>query len=362
MNFEVGEDFFIDSVIESDDQEIAQEEVISDPFIDTDETLETESQEIVNEKNLDESKEDSTNEEEEEKIDQEELETISNNEQLELQALISSAKYIAERKGVLDNIDFSNIQNADEVADLLDSFDDLDEAVAFEKVKQSDATIGKIIDYISSTGKTDGILNFLTNSKQIASLDITTESGARSLIESYYTDVVKYNEDLVSKKIKSLEAKDSLMEEAEDLKPLYQEHLDKELERKRLSAEQEKTIELQELKKKETAFINVLKENKYQQQEAVELYNTAFKRIVYPDGTKKFLIDAKIEKLKENPESFLNLTEFILDPKKYQEKIISRKGSEITAKNLNKRLSIAPKVLNKVQQSTSKETSRLTFN
>jgi hypothetical protein len=247
-------------------------------------------------------------------------------------------KYLAERRGVSDQIDYTNIESAEDIQEVLDSFDDLDQALAAERLKQSDKTIAQIVNYVERGGRPEEIISFLTQAKELSEIDITSETGSKTLLKDYYKNILGFSDDIVAKKIKKLEDNDLLNEEAEDTLPLYQEHLNKQMEQKAKKLEQEKKREKLITQQKQTAFVEQLKANKYSQHIATQFYQTAFSEVVLNNGDKVPLLDAKINQLKSSPEGLLKLASFVTDSKFYDEQVLANKGSEIVTKQTKQRL------------------------
>jgi hypothetical protein len=277
---------------------------------------------------------------EEEEEEEENTEPAPNPEDDEarLSVGIGFLKYLAERRGVSDQIDYTNIESAEDIQEVLDSFDDLDQALAAERLKQSDKTIAQIVNYVERGGKPEEIISFLTQAKELSEIDITSETGSKTLLKDYYKNILGFSDDVIAKKIKKLEDNDLLNEEAEDTLPLYQEHLNKQMEEKAKKLEQEKKREKLITQQKQTAFVEQLKANKYSQHIATQFYQTAFGEVVLNNGDKVPLLDAKINQLKSSPEGLLKLASFVTDSKFYDEQVLANKGSEIVTKQTKQRL------------------------
>lgn len=301
--------------------------------------------------------------EEEENKNEEEENPVEIDKELELAAAIGQLQYLAKRKGVEDKIDYEKISNLDDVADLLDDLEEFDKVMAVEGLKQTNDTIAKIVDFLDKDGKPEEILEYLTTSKEIAAIDATTEVGAKELIKQYYTKVVKYPAETINKKLQKLEDNDMLLSEAEDLSPLYQEHLNKEIEQKTKKLEEDNRLKQIRQDEYKTQFIDVLKQNKIPREAATELFNTAFSTVALQSGEKKVLLDAKFEQMKANPANLLKLVTFINNPEQYDAQLIANKGSEIVKKVTTQRLQISNNIKNKNSGAPASERSnKLTFN
>lgn len=281
-----------------------------------------------------EKQEEQEEEQEEEELEEEEKEKIDP----QLNAGISIARFIAQKKGVDEQIDFDAIESIEDLQDVLDSFDDLDSAIAVERLKQTDSTIAKIVDYVQKGGNSNDIIGILTQSKEIAAIDIETESGCKQVLKDYYKKVVGFDDEKVAARIKKFEDSDMLMEEAKDILPLYQEKLNKEVEEKTAQLEKEKIIKENKLKQTQIDFVEQLKANKYSREVASRFYQTAFSDVALPDGTRMNLLDAKIKQLRETPEGLFKLSSFLTDTDFYDNQVIATKGSKIIADKTSKRL------------------------
>lgn len=289
---------------------------------------------------LEESEEEKTGEEENE--DEEKSEeapvVLEEDEEAKLSVGIGFLKYLAERRGVSEQIDYESIESAEDIQDVLDSFDELDQALASERLKQSDKTVAKIVDYIEKGGKPEEIVSFLTQAKELSQIDISSEAGSRNLLKEYYKNILGFKDDVIAKKIKKLEDSESLQEEAEDTLPLYQEHLDKQMEEKSKKLEEEKRKQKLITQQKQAAFVEKLKADKYSSQVATQFYQTAFGDVVLENGEKIPLLEARINKLKSTPEGLLKLASFVTDSDFYDKQVLANKGSEIVTEQTKKRL------------------------
>jgi hypothetical protein len=264
--------------------------------------------------------------------------TDEEDDEVKLSVGIGFLKYLAERRGVSEQIDYEKIESTEDLQEVLDSFDELDEALASQRLKQSDKTVAQIVDYIEKGGKPEEIVSYLTQAKELSQVDITTETGSKTLLKDYYKNILGFSEETVAKKIKKLEDNDLLKDEAEDTLPLYQEHLNKQMEDKAKKLEEEKKRQKIVTQQKQTAFVEQLKANKYSNQIATQFYQTAFSEVVLGNGDKVPLLQAKIDQLKSTPEGLLKLASFVTDTKFYDEQVLANKGSEIVTKQTKQRL------------------------
>ena len=111
-------------------------------------------------------------------------------------------QYLAQRKGIAADIDFDTIKTEDDIADLVEAIEELDEASAFERIKSSNKEIKKVVEYLQAGGDSTKISKLLTEQEEILSIDVTTESGAKSLLKQYYKNVLGFEDDAIEKRIK----------------------------------------------------------------------------------------------------------------------------------------------------------------
>lgn len=297
--------------------------------------------------------EDSETEESEETKDSEEIKDSKEEEkeesneapdELKLSAAKSIIGFLAERKGVLDEETANGIEaieTLEEIEEFLENLTEYDNVSAVHRLKQTDATIAKIVEYIEAGGEGDDVIKHLTQVQTVASMDVTTESGAKELLKAYYSDVLGFSEEVINKRLRKFEEGDQLLTEAEDIQPLFQEHLNKKLDEKTKEVELSERIKQEEIKIKETNFIKNLQANKYSRDVASELFNTAFRSGKLQDGSSVTIFDHKLNGLKSNPNTFLKLVEFINNPERYDAQILANKGSEIVMAATKQRLVIS---------------------
>jgi hypothetical protein len=247
-------------------------------------------------------------------------------------------QYLAERKGIADEIDFSTIKTEEDIADLVEAIDEFDQNQALENVKSVDKNIGRIIDYLQAGGDKNRISDLLVEQREVLELDVTTEDGAKSLLRQYYKNVLGFEDDAINKRINRFINNGQLQEEAEDIKPLYDKNIEARqeelIEQARLNQQKEKQL----LRNRQQDFVKLLQDNKVSKSVAQNYYQVAFGQRELQDGTKISELDYKFQIMQRNPNNYLKLVEFMADPNLYDKKILQNKANAQVNEQHNKRI------------------------
>lgn len=247
-------------------------------------------------------------------------------------------QYLAERKGIAGEIDFDTIKTEDDIADLVEAIEEFDQTQALENVKAVDKNIGKIIDYLQAGGDKSKISDLLVEQKEILEIDVTTEEGAKTLLKQYYKNVLGFDDDAVTKRIKRFADNGQLQEEAEDIKPLYDKNLESRQEKlvqeARVKQEKEKVV----LKQRQQDFVKLLQDNKVGRSVAQNYYQVAFGQRELEDGSRIGELDYKFQIMQRDPNNYLKLVEFMADPTLYDKRVVQTKANLQVNEQHNKRI------------------------
>lgn len=257
---------------------------------------------------------------------------------LKVEASKAVLQYLAERKGIASEIDFETIKSEDDIADLVEAIEEYDEVSAIERIKSSNKEIKKVVEYLQAGGDTAKISKLLAEQEEILELDVTTEDGAKTLLKQYYKNVLGFDDEAITKRIKRFTDNGQLQEEAEDVKPLYDKNIEsrqqKLVEETQKAAEKEKLV----VQKRQQDFVKLLTENKVSRTVAQNYWNVAFGQRELEDGTRIGELDYKFQIMQRDPQSYLKLVEFMADPTLYDKKVLQTKSNAQVNEQHNKRI------------------------
>jgi len=247
-------------------------------------------------------------------------------------------QYLAERKGIADEIDFSTIKTEEDIADLVEAIDEFDQNQALENVKSVDKNIGKIIDYLQAGGDKNRISDLLIEQREVLELDVTTEEGAKSILKQYYKNVLGFDDDAINKRIKRFVDNGQLQEEAEDIKPLYDKNIESRQEKLVQEARKQQEREKIVLKQRQQDFVKLLQDNKVHKSVAQNYYQVAFGQRELQDGSRIGELDYKFQIMQRDPNHYLKLVEFMADPVLYDKRVLQNKANIQVNEQYNKRI------------------------
>lgn len=267
-------------------------------------------------------------------------------------------KYLAERKGIAEDIDFDSIKSEDDIADLVEAMEEFDEAHAFERIKSTNKDIKKVVEYLQSGGDGTKISKLLIEQEEFHDLDVTTEDGAKTLLKQYYKNVLGFDDEAINKRIKRFVDNGQLQEEAEDVKPLYDKNIEQRQQKLIEEAQKEKEKEKLVLKQRQQDFLKLLNENKVSQAVAKNYWGVAFGQRELEDGTRIGELDYKFQLMQRDPQQYLKLVEFMADPNLYDKRVLQTKANQQVTEQHNKRINFnsnkSPEVAEPIKENKPK--------
>ena len=257
---------------------------------------------------------------------------------LKIEAGVAILKYLAEVKGIGEEIDFDSIKDEDDMADLVEAFKEYDEVSAIERIKSSNKDLKKVIEFIEAGVDTSKIGKLLTEQEEVLELNTSTEDGAKTLLRKYYKNVLGFDDDVIDKRIKKFSDNGQLQEEAEDIKPLYDKDLEKR--QQKVMDESQKQLEKEKvlLKQRQQDFIKLLNDNKVSKSVAQNYWQVAFGQRELEDGTRIGELDYKFQVMQRDPQQYLKLVEFVANPDLYDKRVLQNKNTTLVKEQHTKRI------------------------
>lgn len=189
-----------------------------------------------------------------------------------------------------------------------------------------------IIEFVSSGGNPDEIIDLFKEQKQVESISVDSVEGQKEMIRHYYSDVLGWKSEKIEKFINSRLVEDELESEAKEAKELFGNYYKKEAER--LTKDQEAFVQKQ--KDAEQAFeqniktaIKDRKDLHPNDKRMVEDYLLNYDQRL-PNGNlvNKFYLN--FAKMQQNPQDYIDLVMFVMDKQKFVQKLQTQEKNKAT--------------------------------
>ena len=223
-------------------------------------------------------------------------------------------------------------------ADLVKKQDDYRVSNMFNEMLDSTGEYGKaIISHIKGGGNPDEIIDLFKEQKQISQIDTSSESGKQTLIEKYYTDILGWKPEKVTKTVKRLITDNEIDSEFTDVKEMYNEHYQKELD---TLTRENKQKELDNINKQKVFVTNI--------QSALDADSTLSTREKsaiagsildfrhkLDNGQKVNDFYIKFAEKQADPKEYVDLVRFVMDKKGYLASISKTESTKANASAFN---------------------------
>lgn len=288
-----------------------------------------------------EEKKEDPKEEKKEEVKEEKPKEVTEEEKAQTSGILKSTVNYLIEKGIWKDFDKRDeIEFTDELyADLSATQAEARVTELFEELVDSTGDYGKaIISHIKNGGNPDEIIDLFKEQKQIQAFDVSSESGQKSLIERYYTDVVGWNKAKIDEFITFKQTKeDGLESEAKEVQEKFDGLYSKQL--KQLQ-EDEKQKEKQLIKQQEEYKTALSKEidtfENFTEKDRKLVKNSLLKfDKKLKDGTKVNDFYVKFYEIQNNPKDYVELVHFVMDKEGYNKKVNAKKGTEAVEKSWN---------------------------
>lgn len=293
------------------------------------------------EEKKDDPKEEKKEEKKEEPKDEKKEKEVTDEEKAQTSGILkSTVNYLIEKGIWKDFDDRDKIEFTDELyAELSAKQAEVKVSELFEELVDSTGDYGKaIISHIKNGGNPDEIIDLFKEQKQIQAFDVSSESGQKSLIERYYTDVVGWNKAQIDEFIAFKQTKeDGLETEAKQVQEkfdgLYSKQL-KQLEEDEKQKEKQIVKQQEEYKSALSKEIDTFENFTEKDRKLVKNSLLKFDRKL-KDGTKVNDFYVKFYEIQNNPKEYVELVHFVMDKEGYNKKVNVKKGTEAVEKSWN---------------------------
>jgi hypothetical protein len=224
--------------------------------------------------------------------------------------------------------------------ELVDFQEQLDEAIIeakYNEVKSSDPIIEQLLTLRENGGNVGDLLSVIEEQREINSIDTSTDKGKLKVIEKYYTEVTKWSEDKVQRKLDQVSNTGGIEDEFDLVNDTYQDHFATKQEEVVKQAEIQNRRQQQLMVQKQLAFEKELNSIKIAPKKREELLQTAFgKGTIKGTGEKIDILDYKILQMQANPQAMIKLAMFINNPEDYDQMILQNVTNKKTTESLKK--------------------------
>lgn len=282
--------------------------------------------------------------------------------------LVDGIRSVLQKKLERYNINTDEINLAEMDEEALASFEEeLDDYIIdsrYNSVKQVDPNINKLLTFIENGGDPKALTKLFREQESIANIDTSTEQGKINQIKAYHKDVLKWDDDKISKKIDRLKVSDMLEDEFNDISEEFTKYYETKQEELVKTQEQEALKKTQLENSRKQAFSKQLESINIPSEQKNKIFNVAFGKAKYKGSdTVVDLFDHHIAVLKSDPEKFLKLAQYISDPELYDNIVLQNQKNTVVAQGLKKGFKeVTKKPVTGTSSSSSNTKTKVKFN
>lgn len=206
-------------------------------------------------------------------------------------------------------------------ADLVAKQDEYRLSNMFNELVDSTGNYGKaIIAHIKNGGNPDEIIDLFKEQQQLTQVDTSTEEGKQQLIEKYYSEVLGWKPEKVTKTVKRLIADNEIDSEFTDVNEMYSKHYQDKLQELNKQNEAKAQADLQ----RQQVFVNniktALEEDATLSQQDKKLIASSILdfRHKLDNGQKVNDFYVKFAEMQADPKEYVDLVRFVMDKKAYK--------------------------------------------
>lgn len=223
-------------------------------------------------------------------------------------------------------------------ADLVKKQDDYRLSNTFSELVDSTGSYGKaIINHIKNGGNPDEIIDLFKEQKQVSQIDVSTETGKQELIEKYYTDILGWKPEKVTKTVKRLITDNEIDTEFNDVKEMYDEHYKKELDKLDQDNRQKEVDNLN----KQKVFVGNIQSaidsnDSFSPQDKKVIADSILQfRHKLDNGQKVNDFYIKFAEKQADPNEYVDLVSFVMDKAGYLKRITKKESTKANANAFN---------------------------
>jgi len=205
-----------------------------------------------------------------------------------------------------------------------------------EGYKSQNDILKTIMDYVEEGGNPDLVLDLFKERQAVQQINTSTLDGKKELIKQYYQDVLDYPASEIARRMKKLDIEGESEVDAE-FAIAEQKYTSYFKQKEGALLEEQKQAKLQEERQRKAKLdstVDILKTLGYQERTAKafsdKLYTYKYKT---KDGDLLTEFDVKLLELQRDPKKYIDLAEFVLDPKAYIQRQTQKAKNEVTEKN-----------------------------
>lgn len=205
----------------------------------------------------------------------------------------------------------------------------------FNELIDSTGDYGKaIINHVKAGGNPEEIIDIFKEQKQIENFDVSNEDGQKALISKYYSEVLNWKSEKINRHITTLIGSNELETEVSDIKTLYDEYSQKELDKinQEQIVYQNKQKEIEDnFKNNITSTISSKKDLTEKERKVLQSSILDYKHKL-PTGQVVSDFYLKFAEIQANPNTYVDLVSFVMDKQNYLKKL----STEIKNKEVDK--------------------------
>lgn len=253
--------------------------------------------------------------------------------QLEIEAkkelLKNSVNYLVEKKIFKDFEGREELEMDEETfSKLLEQQVEAKVSDLYDSKKKSAGEYGEaILEFLENGGEADKIIDLFKERKEIEQFDIENEDSQAELISKWYKEVHGWKPEKIKKYIDTLNSEEGAVEtEADDIKAKYKERYNQQLEQLKTEQREYQNIQQQRQKAFESNITKAIEGNsEFDDKRKRFIKDSIFRFRTLEDGNKVNDFYLKFAEWQNNPDSYIELAEFIMDKEGY----LKRKSVEV---------------------------------
>lgn len=202
-----------------------------------------------------------------------------------------------------------------------------------QEVLDSTGEYGKaIISHIREGGNPDEIIDIFKEQQQITSIDLSTEEGKIEMVGKYYSDILGWKPERVTKHLKRIIEEKDLDTESTEIEEKYKEYYTNQLKEVENQNNARKAEQIENQKRFQSQLSDSLTELKYSDKDKKKIVSALLDVKTLPDGKVTTDFNLKFSEIQKDPKRLIKLVDYVLDEQNFINKI---KTSEQSTANAN---------------------------
>lgn len=208
----------------------------------------------------------------------------------------------------------------DEVSEILDSTGEYGKA---------------ILEFSKNGGNPDEIIDLFKEQKQFERIDTTSDEGKVELVGKFYSEILGWKPERVTKHVQRIIADDDLDSEVSEIEDKYKEYYSAEVEKAQAALEERNRAKIENQKRFESSLMDALTDLNYSAPERKKISKALLEAKRDDNGGITTDFNSKFAEIQKDPKRLVKLVEYVLDDAAFIAKIEKSTTSKTEAKTFN---------------------------